>query len=79
MITLNPGRVIADTDAERLIVELKRFDAQIATEVLKLLTDMIRNRRDGWVQMQVRVKGGSLTGHQCVLNFSKDLDADHEE
>ena len=79
MVSLTQGRVIAETDQERLALELRRFDAQVATEVLRLLTDCIVNRRDGWVQVQVRVKGGSVSSHQCAMNFSKDLDAEHPE
>lgn len=79
MLTLAQGRAVPETDQQRLAVELRRFDAQVATEVLRLLTDCIVNRRDGWVQVQVRVKGGSLTGHQCVMNFAKDLDAERPE
>ena len=79
MVSLTQGRVIAETDKERLALELRKFDAQVATEVLRLLTDCVVNRRDGWVQFQVRVKGGTISSHQCVMNFSKDLDETRPE
>lgn len=79
MVSLTQGRVIAETDQQRLAFELRRFDAQVATEFLKLLSDFVIHRRDGYVQLQVRIRGGVVSSFQANPCFAKDLDGEHPE
>lgn len=73
---ITPGGNPADTDRERLAAEVRRFDSQVATVFLRLLSDYVMHRRDGVIQLQVTIKGGSLSRYSCTPSFTKDLDAE---
>lgn len=73
---ISQGRVVPETDAERVNSELERFSRTVAPEVLRALTDAIQRRRSGWVRMFVQLKDGRMVGGNCSPDLSIDLDAE---
>ena len=75
MATITQGRVIPDTDRERVAAELReKFDLDVAPDVLAALFEAITKRKTGWIRPHIRVTDGRITGFQLQTDFSKDLD-----
>ena len=75
MPTITQGRVIPDTDRERIAAELReQFDSEIAPDVLNAIADAIRARKTGWVRPHIKITDGRITGFQLQTDFTKDLD-----
>lgn len=73
---LTAGREIADTDKERIALELRSFERKAAVDFLKLLTSMIRDRRTGFARLIVQVNDGELAKVQYQTDFAVSLDTD---
>jgi hypothetical protein len=73
-VKISQGRVIPDTDAERVAYELDRFTRSVGPEILRALTDAIQRRKSGQLRMFLNLKRGSMESCNVVPDLAVDLD-----
>ena len=72
---ISRGKEIPDSDKERIAAELMRFDKHVAFEILKVLTEALSARKNGWVRPHLFIQDGRIAKFQLQTDFVKDLDA----
>lgn len=72
MATITQGRVIPETDRERIAVGLRDFESRVGPPMLFLLSWMVECRRTGILWVHLQLKNGELARYSVEIKFTEE-------
>lgn len=72
MPTISQGRVIAESDRERIAAGLRKFEAVVGPPLLDALSWMVKDQRTGILWVHLHIKEGDFVRYKLEMNFTEE-------